>query len=117
MPASSAPSTAQMAATLEISCVTGAAWPTTAGMNEWASPYSLGMATVNTLFMTPTRISGRMAMNGLASFATGKRFRFLERTRAVAFTGGRGAAAAPVEVNQAGTKMNTAPMVPSQGAA
>src|SRR5256885_8692029 len=48
MPARSAPSTAQMAATLEISCVTGAAWPTTAGMNEWASPYSLGMATVNT---------------------------------------------------------------------
>src|SRR5690606_22713240 len=38
MPSSSAPCTAQMAATLEPSCTTGAGLPITAGTNDWLSP-------------------------------------------------------------------------------
>ena len=38
MPASSAPSTAQIAATFETSCTTGAALPITAGSKLWLSP-------------------------------------------------------------------------------
>src|SRR5687768_9328151 len=67
MPTNNAPSTAQIAATLEISCTTGAAFPTTEGANSWLLPYSCGIHTVNNLLLTPTRTSGRTATSGLAS--------------------------------------------------
>jgi hypothetical protein len=38
MPTSSAPSTAQIAATFATSCTTGAGLPVTAGTNEWLAP-------------------------------------------------------------------------------
>src|SRR5208283_2950574 len=69
MPTSSAPSTAQIAATLEVSCTTGAALPITAGTNDVVASYSLGIMSVNTRFITPTRISGVIASQGLASFS------------------------------------------------
>ena len=53
MPTSSAPSTAQIAATRETSCTTGAASPITAGSKLCSSPYHCGISVVNTLFDTP----------------------------------------------------------------
>ena len=46
MPVSSAASTAQMAATFETSCTTGAGSPITEGTKEWLSPYRRGISSV-----------------------------------------------------------------------
>ncbi|MDB5308823.1 MAG: hypothetical protein JWO38_3025 [Gemmataceae bacterium] len=64
IPTSRAPSTAQMAATFETSCTPGEAAPAAAGVKETDGPYTPGMAAVNSLFKTPTRMSGRTATRG-----------------------------------------------------
>src|SRR5690606_3004875 len=66
MPTSSAPCTAQIAATLGTSCTTGAGSPTTAGTNAWLAPYSDGIQRVNNRLLTPTSSSGSSATSGWA---------------------------------------------------
>ena len=69
MPRISAPSTAQIAASLAVSCTTGGSLPMTAGSNEVCGPYQRGIHTLSTLFITPTTTSGRIAIRPCGSFS------------------------------------------------
>src|ERR1700736_1168584 len=66
MPTRSAPSTAQIAAR-GVTCTTRG-WPGRGIVK--ALPNTVGIKPVNTLFNTPTRISGRIATTGLARFSS-----------------------------------------------
>ncbi|MNZ98553.1 hypothetical protein D3C78_1178410 [compost metagenome] len=65
MPTSNAACTAQMAVSLAISVVTGAAMP--GRLRLWVLPYHWGIQWVNSRFMMPTASSGDRASQGLGS--------------------------------------------------
>ncbi|MNR28956.1 hypothetical protein D3C85_1463060 [compost metagenome] len=65
MPTSNAACTAQIAVSLAISVVTGAAMPGSARL--WVLPYHCGIHWVNSRFMMPTANSGDRAIHGLGS--------------------------------------------------
>ncbi|MNN73267.1 hypothetical protein D3C81_1893710 [compost metagenome] len=65
MPTSKAACTAQIAVSLAMSVVTGAAMPGSARL--WVLPYTCGIQWVNNRFMMPTASSGDSASHGLGS--------------------------------------------------